>query len=129
MGVRKTAERAGHVFGRRQEAVPPVKLDAVVGQNAHDGRPYMAHALEQLFVLRLRVIDLDADCVILNYLLNRGLRIRHGIQRLASASTRIEDVEQDELRRAARLRQRSVKVVHPIHLGTPCMENTGERYP
>jgi hypothetical protein len=73
------------------------------------------NAIEQVFRLRFRVVDLNGNGVLFNDFLNGRLRILPGLPRMASPSTRVENVEQDEFRLAARLRERLVIRMQPIH--------------
>jgi hypothetical protein len=73
------------------------------------------NALQQLSVVWLGVVNLYGDGMVENRFLHRRLWIRHGIQRLASPSARIENVEQDELRPVARLLQSALEIVGPFH--------------
>jgi hypothetical protein len=70
-------------------------------------------AMEKLVVRRFGVIDLNGNAVREDRFGNERLRIRHGIQRLASPSTRVEDVEENELPLRARTFERSLVIGLP----------------
>jgi len=77
----------------------------------------MMKPFEDVSVFFLRIIVLNGDRVFDDHASDRGLWIRHGIQRLTAASARVEDVNENEFRLLARLLQRSVQIVQPLNHG------------
>ena len=73
----------------------------------------MVDAVQKPVVLRLRVVDLNRNAVSENRLDDLGLRIRHGIQRLASSSTRVEYVEKNKRAFRGRALERHVIIGFP----------------
>lgn len=59
--------------------------------------PDVVNVVQKPIVLCVGVVDLNGYAMGNDCLYDRSLRIRHGIQRLASPSTGVEDVEKDEL--------------------------------
>ncbi len=112
----ESAQRPRHELGRRQKAVPPIELGAVVVQDANVRRPDVMDAVQKLVVLGLRIVELHRHAVRDDRVGDGGLRIRHGIQRLASPSTRVEHVEEDELALCMRALERRLVVGCPGNL-------------
>jgi hypothetical protein len=113
----KTGNRSRHEFLGRQIPVPTIEFVQIAIEHQQIGRPNVMEALDDRGVGRLRVIDLNRDRVIHNQLLDGGLRIRHGIQRLASPSTGVEKVEQDEFVLLLGARRTLAQIVKPIDHG------------
>jgi hypothetical protein len=84
-----------------------------VAKDPYVRRPDVMNALQKPVVFRFRVIELDGNRILRNEIDDFSLRIRHGIQRLASTSTRIEDVQHNEFALRSRLFQRGVEIVLP----------------
>src|SRR5581483_10957001 len=93
----ESAEGTCNKLRRWKKTVPAIELVAVVVQNSNIRRPNVVDAVKELIVLLLRVVELKRNAVGNDRVDHLGLRIRHGIQRLASPSTRVKDVEKDEL--------------------------------
>jgi hypothetical protein len=77
--------------------------------------PDVVNVVQKPIVLRVGVVDLNGYAMGNDYLHDRSLRIRHGIQRLASPSTRVEHIEKDELSLRSRPLESCLVIGFPVN--------------